>query len=91
MRLSFGLVVFMGYKSNLSTKKGLEVNMNPIDGSLLRTGTRGTGIWWREPTEAWMQQEKKGDVCILPFSDSQKSNIQKGSRKLDETWIFKLL
>ena len=38
-------VVFMGYKiSNLSTKKGLEVNMNPIDGSLLRTGTRGTGI-----------------------------------------------
>lgn len=45
MRLSFRLVVFMGYKiSHLSTKKDLEVNMNPIDGSLLRTGTRGTGI-----------------------------------------------
>lgn len=28
---------------------------------------------------------KKRDVHILPFSDSQKTNIQKGSRKLDET------
>lgn len=73
MRLSFRLVVFMGYKiSHLSTKKDLEVNMNQIDGSLLRTGTRGTGIWWREPTEAWMQQEKKGMSTFFRFRIRKK-------------------
>ena len=95
MRLSFRLAVFMGYKiSNLSTKKDLGVNMNPIDGSLLRTGTRGTGIWWREPTEAWMQQEKKGMSTFFRFRirQNQISKRAPGSwMRLESLSYFKYL
>ena len=95
MRLSFCLVVSMGYKnSNLSTKKGLEVKMNPIEGSLLRTGTRGTGIWWREPTEAWMQQEKKGMSTFFRFRirKNQVSKRAPGSwMRLESLSYFKYL